>query len=173
MSRGKVVVIFGQFGALADPINLPHFNQRLKAAGFDTILVEHTDSQKAYDFLRHYAGFKAIVGASLGAGAAPLFASNLKPAKVDFVGGFQPSYWDPLVHNDTVTVPDNVKNAVCFRNPNFIATAGLGYGTYVIDPNNHVTKLRVIERGDVHPGDFGSAADLMFSEIEKSAGAQK
>ncbi len=170
MSKGKVVVIFGQFGAAADPVNLPHFNNRLVGAGFQTILIEHTDSQKAYDFLRHYAGFKAIVGASLGAGASPIFAGNLKPATVDFVGGFQPSLWDPVMRNGAVTVPDNVKYAVCFRNPVVAATGGLGAATYVLDPSNKTTKLSVIERNDVHPGDFGVAQDTMFSEIQALAG---
>lgn len=174
--NARVAVVFGQFGQVADPVNLPTFEQRLQKAGAETILVQHTDSQSVYNFLYGFAGFVGIVGASLGAGAAPIFAGYLKPAKVHFVGGFQPSDWDPVMHEvsiqngtDLITravdVPATVLNALCFRNPVVATTAGLGHATYVLAPGNTTTKLSVIERTDAHPGDFGIAQDTMFVHV--------
>lgn len=176
MSNSRIAVVFGQFGQIADPVNLPSFQQRLQQAGADTILIEHTDSQKAHDFLHGFAGFVGVVGASLGAGAAPIFAGYLDKQKVDFVGGFQPSDWDPVMHEvsiqsgaDVITravnVPVNVANALCFRNPIIAATGGLGHATYVLAPGNIITKLTIIERDDIHPGDFGVAQDTMFNRV--------
>jgi len=172
----RVAVVFGQFGQFADPINLPAFQQRLQQAGADTILIQHTDSQKAYNFLYGFNGFVGIVGASLGAGAGPIFAGYLNKQKVGFVGGFQPSDFDPVMHEvsiqsgaDLITravnVPANVVNALCFRNPVLAVTGGLGHATYVRAPGNAVTVLDVIERIDAHPGDFGVAQDTMFDRV--------
>ena len=173
----RIAVVFGQFGKLADPVNLPAFQQRLQAASVQTILVQHTDSQSVYDFLHGFRGFIGIIGASLGAGAGPIMAGYLGgSANVGFVGGFQPSDWDPVMHevsiqcgDDVITravsVPANVANALCFRNPVVAATGGLGHATYVLAPGNTVTELSVIERNDVHPGDFGVAQDIMFTHV--------
>lgn len=176
MTSARIAVVFGQFGQLADPVNLPAFQQRLQQTGADTILVQHTDSQKVYDFLHGFAGFVGIAGASLGAGASPIFAGYLKGQTVDFVGGFQPSDWDPVMHevsipdgNDLITravnIPANVTAALCFRNPVVAATGGLGHATYVLAPGNTTTKLTVTDRMDAHPGDFGVAADTMFATV--------
>lgn len=176
MSIARIAVVFGQFGQMADPVNLPAFQQRLQQAGASTILIQHTDNQQAYDFLRTFSGFVGIVGASLGAGASPVIAGYLDKKKVDFVGGFQPSDWDPVMHEvsiqsgaDVITravnVPANVANAMCFRNPIIATTAGLGHATYVLAPGNSATKLTVIERDDIHPGDFGVAQDAMFNRV--------
>lgn len=167
----RAAVVFGQFDAAADPVNLPQFENKLKVSGFETVLVQHTDTQKVYDFLRGYKQFTAIVGASLGAGVAPIMAGYLRPDQVNFVGGFQPSDWDPVMHTDpatglrAVSVANNVSNAMCFRNPIAAATGGLGHAIYVLAPGNQVTKLEVIERPDIHPGDFGVAADQMLARI--------
>lgn len=174
----RVAIMFGQFGAAADPINLPAFRDRLANAkkGIATILVQHTDSQKVYDFLSGYFGPRIIVGASLGAMSAVVCAGYLKPKQVTFVGGFQPSDWDPSGHDvrlegpdgdvitRAITVPDNVQNAMCFRNPIVAATGALGHATYIAaDPAK--TRLEVIPRNDPHPGDFGEAAGMMFEKI--------
>lgn len=167
----RCVVIFGQFGVAADPVNLPTFRNRLNAAGFETILIEHTDSQRAYNFLHGYSGFKGLVGASLGAGAAPIDAGYIHEP-VDFVGGFQPSDWDPVMYTDpetglrTVNVPANVKQALCFRNPDPVMTGGLGHAIYKATAS---TKLTVIGRPDIHPGDFGEAQDIMVTTITELA----
>jgi hypothetical protein len=170
----RVAVVFGQFGQIADPINLPHFEQRLKDAGLETILVQHTDTQLVYNFLHAYTGNVGVVGASLGAGVAPIMAGYLKPKLVQFVGGFQPSDWDPVMHEvnlrsgddvitKAVTVPSNCVHALCFRNPVVAATGGLGHATYVLGAGNTTTKLQIVERLDVHPGDFGVAQDTMLN----------
>lgn len=173
----RAAVILGQFGFAADPINLPAFNKRLQAGGIETILVQHTDTQKVYDFLRDYKGKIGIFGSSLGAGIAPICAGYLQPRPVQIVGGFQPSDYDPVMHevnlpreNNTgiydvvtraVTVPNNVLEAICFRNPVLAATGGLGHAIYVASSAVH---LQVYERNDPHPGDFGEAQDLMVEE---------
>lgn len=170
----RCALIFGQFGEMADPVNLPHLRDRLNAAGFETILVEHTDSQSVYNFLHGFSGFKAIIGSSLGAGAAPINAGYLYHEPVDFVGGFQPSDWDPVMHTDpetglrTVNVPENVKVALCFRNPDVVMTGGLGHAIYKA---SLPTKLTVIERNDIHPGDFPPAQDTMFEKVTGLANA--
>jgi hypothetical protein len=82
-------------------------------------------------------------------------AGYLKPKQVHFVGGFQPSDWDPSGHTvnlpppfegadritRAITVPPNVQNALCFRNPIAAATGGLGHATYITDPDNTTTRL--------------------------------
>jgi len=181
--KARVAVVFGQFGAAADPQNLPRFRFRLTSAGLETILVQHTDSQKAFDFLHGFGGFCAVVGASLGAMSAIVFAGYLAPQTIHFAGGFQPSDFDPSGHtvsipvktefgDDLITraieVPTNVCEALCFRNPQLALTGGLGHATYVAaDPQK--TKLTVVNNLDVHPGDFGDAADAMFNTITERA----
>lgn len=183
-SKGRIAVIFGQYGVLADPINLPHFRDRLDGLGFETILVEHTDTQKVRLFLIGYTGFTGITGASLGAGSAAVIAGYLKPERtIDFVGGFQVSDYDPSTHpiaHDpldpraparAVDITSNVQYALAFRNPILAATGGLGHATYVLAPGNTTTKLEVIERNDVHPGDFGPAQDTMVQRIQEQSHA--
>lgn len=178
----RVAVVFGQFGIAADPVNLPIFRDRLAKVGIETILVQHTDTQKVYDFLHGYAGECGIVGSSLGAGVAPVMAGYLRLRAVQFVGGFQPSDWDPVMHpvalhgqnpldliTRAVIVPENVREAVCFRNPVVALTGGLGHATYILGPGNkNGTKLTVIEREDIHPGDFPPAQDTMFAACKKA-----
>ena len=162
----RIAFVFGQFGAAADPLNLPNCEQRVKALGVETILVQHTDSQRVYDFLHGYSGFCGAIGSSLGAGAVVLFAKYLKPQKVHFLGGFQPSVWDPVMTEGNppfIAVPDSVAQGLCFRNPVWAITGGLGYATW---KGNNVTKLDVIEREDVHPGDFGEAQDQMVAAVK-------
>jgi hypothetical protein len=177
--KARVAVIFGQFGAAADPLNLPHFRFRLTTGEVETILVEHFDSGKVYNFLHGFDGFCAIVGSSLGAMSAVVCAGYLNPQIVHFVGGFQPSDYDPSGHDvampidtefgsDVITraieVPENVCEALCFRNPQVALTGGLGHATYIAaDPQK--TKLTVVNKLDAHPGDFGEAADTMFNTI--------
>lgn len=175
MKAARIAVMFGQFGVTADPISLPVFTKRLTDQGIETILVEHYDSKKVYDFLKGFAGFRGTVGSSLGAMSSVVCAGYLTPTPVDFVGGFQPSDWDPSGHSvniqdgpdiitRAITVPANVRVAVCFRNPIVAATGGLGHATYIAhDPSK--TKLTVINRLDVHPGDFPPAADIMLEKI--------
>lgn len=176
----RIVIAFGQFGAAADPQNLPAFNQRLQDANVDTILIQHDETEKAINFLRGYRGFVGLVGASLGAMSVVAWARDLAPQEINFVGGFQPSDYDPTgisvnievqtqfgpdLINRAVEVSANVDRALCFRNPQFALTGGLGHAAYILAPGNTHTKLTTIPRLDAHPGDFGDAADAMFNAI--------
>lgn len=171
----RCAVVFGQFGAAADPTNLPAFNQRLIAAGIETTLIQHDDTDGAVNFMRGYSGKIALVGASLGAMSVVVFARYLAPEGVNFLGGFQPSDFDPSGvtvaipdGDDLITraiyVPPTVKEALVFRNPVVAMTAGFGHATWLADDPER-TKLTVIKREDVHPGDFGEAANEMYAAV--------
>lgn len=186
IKKARAAVVFGQFGGGADPFNLPAFRMRLTAIGFETILVQHFDTRRVYDFLHGFDGFCSIIGASLGAMSAVVFAGYLAPQTIHFVGGFQPSDYDPSGHSvniplhrgdsdipyDVVTraieVPSNVVEALCFRNPVGPATGFLGHATFLAADTNKTT-LTVRERLDVHPGDFPPAADEMFNRAVELA----
>ena len=149
---------------------LPTLKTRFEAIGCSVIIVPHTGSQAAYDFLKGYVGFKAIMGDSLGAGAAPSFANDLG-VEVDFVGGFQPSNYDPLAKYDPTTnlyyvqVPRNVKFAHCIRNPNWFETVGLGNATYERVPSDK-QPLLITEHNGMHPDDWGWSQDLIFNQVK-------
>lgn len=179
--KPRVAFMFGQFGAVADPQNFPRCRDRV-AEFAETILVEHTDSQKVYDFLHGYAGPTALIGASLGAMSVVICAGYLSPQKIDFVGGFQPSDWDPSGHpieikedNDVITrcaiVPHNVRFAVCFRNPIAAQTLALGHATYLPAQGNTYTHVEVIKREDIHPGDFDPAQSEMIEKLKAAIAA--
>ncbi len=180
----RMVAMFGQYGAAADPVNFPRFVERVQQAGVEVLLCQHYDSQKAYSFLHGYKGRIALVGASLGAMSVVVCAGYLTPQPVHFVGGFQPSDYDPSGHSvniplknasgevyDVITraieLPRNVLSALCFRNPQAALTAGLGHAAYIERGDG---RLQTIERLDVHPGDFGEAQDVM---VERVLGALK
>ncbi len=103
-------------------------------------------------------------------------SGDLTDGPVDFVGGFQPSDWDPIaqgpLHNKTVTVAKNVLVAHCIWNPAFIETGGLGNAHYVITPGAK-TKLTTTEHHGAHPDDWGYSQDLMFNHVMQLIGAQK
>lgn len=169
----RVVVIYGMGGSIFDPkYGEAYLTERLKQAGFDVGAspYQHTDRQAIYDFLHGYNGFIAIVGDSLGAGCAPLFARDLHPHRVDYIAGFQPSVYDPVMHGTgEVSVPDNVVTAHCIRDPVWFDTLGLGYATWTAD-NPHKTKLTITEHRAQHPDDYGVAQDWVYEEVVKLAG---
>lgn len=173
--KPRVAVVFGQLGAAADPVNLPLFRQRLNDAGVETVLIQHDDTNGAVRFLRGYAGKKGLIGASLGAMSVIVFARYMPEDEFAFAGGFQPSDFDPsgvdvkIVETDppdvvtrAIYVPKNVKTALCFRNPAFAGTGGLGHATWIAD-DPKVTRLTVVKRLDIHPGDFPPASDEMLA----------
>lgn len=149
---------------------LPTLKTRFESIGCAVIIVPHTGSQASYDFLKGYTSFKAIIGDSLGAGAAAKFAEDLD-VEVDFVGGFQPSNYDPLAKYDPVTklyyiqIPRNVKFAHCFRNPNWLETGGLGNATYERVPGDTQPCLVTLHNG-THPDDWGYTQDIMFNQAK-------
>lgn len=171
MDKARIVLI----GGLGYPITetaagLPTLQNRLRSIGADTIIVTHTDSQPAYDFMVGFNGFKAYIGSSLGAGAAADFAKQLKD-EVDFVGGFQPSNYDPLARWDPVTqlwyiqVPQNVKAAHVIRDPLWIQTFGLGNATYERVEGDRQPLLITTHEG-AHPDDWGYSQDLIFNQVK-------
>jgi hypothetical protein len=179
----RAVLVYGQFGQLADPVSLNQLAGRLRAIGFEVIIVQHMDSKAAYDYLMGFHGMRVLIGSSLGAMSAVVFAGYMMHQQIDFVGGFQPSDYDPSGHDveirendppDIITraieVPSNVANAVCFRNPVAALTGGLGHAAYVLDPSGN-TKLVTYKREDAHPGDFGEAQDIMFNTVKGLANA--
>jgi hypothetical protein len=163
----KVAIIFGLGGQALDPAGGERYlATRLEAKGFTVGgPYNDADSQAVFDFLNDKdATFRAIVGDSLGADYAPLYAKELKPVVIDYIGGFQPSMYATDVRGGKVTVPDNVKEARCIRNPNFVATGGLGFAKYVAE-NPKKTKLEETDLFVAHPDDWGVAQDLVFEDI--------
>ena len=169
---GAKIVLAGGLGYpyTETQAGLPTFKTRLEGIGCEVIIVPHTGSQASYDFLKGFVGFKGIFGDSLGAGAANAFAEN-QGVEIDFVGGFQPSNYDPLCKYDPVAklyciqVPRNVKFAHCFRNPNWFETGGLGNATYERVPGDKQPCLVTLHNG-VHPDDWGYTQDIMFNQVK-------
>lgn len=83
---------------------------------------------------------------------------------IDFVGGFQPSLYDPRVHNGVIAVPTNVVKAHCIYDPNFVDTGGLGAARYVLPPGSK-TILTVTQHPGAHPDDWGVSQDMMFNDV--------
>lgn len=184
--KKRAVLVYGQFGALADPVQLNALAARLRAIGFEVIIVQHFDSTAAYNYLFNFDGFKVMIGSSLGAMSVVVFAGYMAHRQIDFIGGFQPSDFDPSGHSvniplyrgqlqyDTITraiiVPTNVKQGLVFRNPVVAMTGGLGHAAWIA-ANDKSTKLQTIEREDAHPGDFPPAQDTMFDTVKELANA--
>ena len=172
----RVALIGGQGYPLTETqAGLPTLKQRLNAKGIDTGAgpFPHTARQQIRDWLYHYKGFRALIGDSLGAGAAALYAGDLD-GDVDFVGGFQPSAWDPIgsgpINSRMIVLPSNVKIAHYIWDPMWADTAGLGNAHYVI--SNTRTKLTTTEHRGAHPDDWGYAQDLMFNHLMQVIGAK-
>jgi hypothetical protein len=166
--NARIALIGGQGYPLTETqAGLPTLKRRLNAKGVDTGLgpFSHLDRQKIRDWLHGFHGFRGLIGDSLGAGAAAIYAGDLD-GNVNFVGGFQPSAWDPVgkgpVNDRTITVAQNVLVAHCIWNPAFVETGGLGNAHYVTVPRSH-TKLTTTEHHGAHPDDWGYAQDLMFA----------
>jgi hypothetical protein len=165
----RIALIGGQGWPLTETqAGLPTLAARLKAKGVDVHTFAHSARQEIRDWLWHYHGFRGLIGDSLGAGASALYAGDLTDGPVDFVGGFQPSAWDPIaqgpVRDRTVTVARNVLVAHCIWNPAFVETGGLGNAHYVI-PQGSKTSLTLTEHHGAHPDDWGYSQDLMFTHV--------
>ncbi len=167
MMKTRIALIGGQGWPLTETAaGLPTLQRRLEAKGIEVHTFAHNARQQIRDWLHGYGGFRALIGDSLGAGAAALYAGDLD-GKVDFVGGFQPSAWDPVgqgpVHDRTIAVAANVLVAHCIWNPSFFETGGLGNAHYVV--SSRKTKLSTTEHHGAHPDDWGYAQDLMFTHL--------
>jgi hypothetical protein len=147
---------------------MPHMRDRLLALGVECRIFTHDARQDGYNYLHAFVGFRGLAGDSLGAGSAALFAGDLK-GPVDFVGGFQPSAWDPIgkgpLSNRYITVPPNVRYAHCIWDPVFLDTFGLGNCHYVITQGTKTVLSETRHRG-AHPDDWGYAQDVMMSHIQ-------
>jgi hypothetical protein len=163
----KVAIIFGLGGAALDPASGERYlATRLEAKGFTVGgPYNYADSKLVYEFLKDEgATWRAIVGDSFGADYGPLYASELKPTVINYIGGFQPSMYADDVRNGAITVPSNVKYAHCIRNPHWVGTGGLGYARYVAE-DVEKTVIRETEHSAAHPDDWGYAQDLVFNDI--------
>lgn len=165
--KARVALIGGQGWPLTETqAGLPTLQKRLQAKGVEVQTFAHNARQDIHDWLHDFHGFRALIGDSLGAGAAALYAGDLS-GTVDLVGGFQPSAWDPIgqgpVNDRQIVVAKNVLVAHCIWDPVFADTAGLGNAHYV--KSSDATKLTLTEHRGAHPDDWGYAQDLMFNHI--------
>jgi len=177
MTNARIALIGGQGWPLTETMaGLPALATRLVAAHVEVQTFAHDARQAIRDWLWHYAGFRGLIGDSLGAGASALYAGDLTDGNVDFVGGFQPSAWDPIgqgpVSDRTILVAANVLVAHCIWDPAFIDTGGLGNAHYVL-PAGSKTKLTTTEHHGPHPDDWGYAQDLMFAHVMTCVEARK
>ena len=164
----RIVLMGGQGYPLTEtPQGLPALKARLVAHGVEVLLVSHADRQPVRDWLYGHPGFRGLIGDSLGAGAAAIYPGDLD-GEVDFVGGFQPSAWDPVgkgpLTDRVIMVAHNVKVAHCIWNPVWIETGGLGSAHYVIALDSK-TQLTTTEHHGFHPDDWGYSQDLMFTHV--------
>lgn len=175
--NARIALIGGQGWPVTETISgLPTLQTRLKAEGVDARTFAHDARTPIRDFLYHYAGFVGLIGDSLGAGAAALYAGDQVPQRVDFVGGFQPSAWDPIgrgpLNDHTITVAKNVVVAHCIWDPVFGDTGGLGNAHYVL-PDGSMTKLTLTQHQGAHPDDWGYSQDLMFAHVMVCIGGNR
>lgn len=165
--KSRVALIGGQGWPLTETAaGLPALAKRLQAVGVEVNTFAHDARQQIHDYLAGFVGFRGLIGDSLGAGAAALYAGDISQA--DFVGGFQPSAYDPIgqgpLNDRTITVAKNVAVAHCIWDPVFFDTFGFGYAHYVVAPGAK-TKLTVTEHRGAHPDDWGYSQDLMFNHL--------
>jgi hypothetical protein len=172
----RIALIGGQGYPLTEtPAGLPTLKARLDANGVDTGAgpFSHMDRQRIRDWLHGYQGFRGLIGDSLGAGASAIYAGDLD-GEVDFIGGFQPSAWDPVgqgpINDRIIIVAKNVKIAHCIWDPVFVDTAGLGNAHFVTATGSK-TILTLTEHRGAHPDDWGYAQNLMFVHVIQVVGS--
>jgi hypothetical protein len=150
------------------PAGMPAMARHLQGFGVECQIFAHDARQEGYNYLHAFAGVRGLVGDSLGAGSSALFADDIK-GLVDFVGGFQPSDWDPIgkgpINNRYIVVAPNVRYSHCIWDPYFLDTFGLGNAHYVIAPGAKTILSETRHRG-AHPDDWGYAQDVMLAHIE-------
>jgi len=166
MAVARIAIVYGLGGAAFDPLSGErHLTARLQEIGVNTgeSPYQHYDSQKVYNFLKEGVAlfFRGIIGDSLGACNAPLFAQNLYPLTVNYIAGFQPSQYG--IH---CPVPRNVEVAHCIYDPVWMDTFGLGAYCWELAAGNHKTKLLVTQHRGAHPDDWGYSQELVFNEVK-------
>lgn len=167
-----VAVVYGLGDAMAEtwPTGQRQLVAWFKALGVDTGESPYDPSARnaIYYFLRSVPGAKiAIIGDSLGANNAPLYAEDQAPRKVDFIGGFQPSLYGQGVNpaSGLIAVPSNVLHGMCIWDPVFADTSGLGNAHW--EPSKGID---VLERRGAHPDDWGTSQQLMFTAAKQALG---
>lgn len=142
--------------------------QRFKSIGLivPAVPFHYADSQGIYNFLSE-ADWRGSVGDSFG---ADYEVNDFGKLPIDYCAGFQPSMYANDVRGGTITLPANIKQAHCIRDPDMIDTAGLGYATWVAaDPKK--TLLITTEHRGAHPDDTGYTQNLVFAEVKQLIGA--
>jgi hypothetical protein len=167
-NAARIALIGGQGWPVTETAaGLPTLQQRLSAQGVEVQTFAHDARQAIHDWLHGHSGFRALIGDSLGAGAAALYPGDLD-GSVNFAGGFQPSAWDPIgqgpITNREIVVAKNVQVAHCIWDPVFLDTGGLGNAHYVVTPGAK-TKLTLTQHQGAHPDDWGYSQDLMFDHV--------
>jgi hypothetical protein len=164
----RIALIGGQGWPLTETAaGLPTLEQRLKAQGVEVQTFAHDARQQIHDWLPYGDSLLGLIGDSLGAGASAVYAGDV-PCAIGFVGGFQPSAWDPIgqgpLNDRQIVVAKNVLVAHCIWNSNFAMTGGLGNAHYVVAPGAK-TRLTITDHPGAHPDDWGYSQDLMFTHV--------
>lgn len=143
---------------------------RLQKVNVETLLINWDQRQEAYNFMNGFGGFRAYIGASLGAGSAAQYPGDVTGI-VDLAGGFQPSMDDARAVKGEITVAANVARAYCVRDPIWLDTGGLGQARFVVAPNAK-TQILTMEQRMAHDDDWGTAQDWIYQETVNLIGAQ-
>lgn len=88
-----------------------------------------------------------VGGSSLGANDTPLVCSTVRPRKINFIFGCQPS-----LYGRKIQVPPNVEKALCMYAPLW-AIWTLGYGSYKWSFISSATQQQWMTSFSHHPGD--------------------
>jgi hypothetical protein len=142
-------------GGLATSPGMLTLSGEIKKLGANFVVLGPYDQsawQEASDDLdkRPPGDLIGAVGYSLGANNVVEIAIELG-RKVDFIAGIQPSFWGHGVDwSGVITVPPNVRSALCIYNPSFAATFGLGYARYAA-PQDFAGHLQLLTTDDLHP----------------------
>lgn len=87
-----------------------------------------------------------IGGYSWDADNTSLIARAVFPRTIAYLFAIQPSVYYP-----TVPIEDNVGEALCVYNPEWISTFGLGFQQLKLAPGNKKTKFALVATQDTHP----------------------
>lgn len=136
--------------------------KRFQEKGCDCLLLNWNQRQEAYNYMHGYAGKKAYLGDSLGAGSAAQYPGDIG-IPVDYAGGFQPSDDDDRAHDKEITVARNILFAHAIHDPVWLDTMGLGQAQY-LKADGAKTVVLNTEHRNAHPDDWGVSQDLLFNE---------
>jgi hypothetical protein len=160
--------MYGQFGAALDPSGgQAVLTQKIAALGVNvgSSPYQWTDTQIIADAMKALPADSMVFleGDSLGASSVLLVASAFNGTrKIDCCFGIQPS-----VYGQDVPITPNLDYAVCFYDPNWIETLGLGARQWELAAGNTITKLSNVPFNHAHPGDDDPTIQtLVLNEIK-------